>query len=130
LETDGPDSLLVNEIGAYSGQHLINENEGSLTSKFTITADASWTLTVADVTTVKSFSGTATGHGDSVINFTSSFDTAAVQNIGDSNFVVTTYGGGQDMPVNEIGSYRGVVNFTAPGLVQIESNGNWSITPQ
>lgn len=131
LETDGAESLMVNEIGAYSGSQLINTGEGSLTTKFTLTADASWTLKIADASTVKPVSGPVSGSGDSVIYFSDTFDTAAVRNVGDSNFVIYAYGGGsQDLVVNEIGSYQGVVNISGPGFVEVRSNGSWTITPQ
>ncbi len=131
LETDGAESLLVNEIGGYSGQHLINTGDGSITTKFSITADAKWTLTIADISAVRSVSGPVTGKGDSVVNLTSSFDTAAVKNVGEGNFAVYGYGAGsQDLVINEIGSYKGVVNLVGPGVVEITSSGAWSITPQ
>lgn len=46
-----------------------------------------------------------------------------------SNTVVKS-DGGEGLLVNEIGSYTGTVPMSAPALIQITSDGDWSITPQ
>jgi hypothetical protein len=131
LESNGPDSLIVNEIGAYSGSHLINTSGGALTTKFTIGADAAWTLTVSDLATAQTFAGAATGSGDQVIKMTGTFSDVALHNDGADNFVVESYGNGDWDPLvaNEIGAYAGTVPMTGPAYVDVESSGNWSITP-
>lgn len=131
LKTDGSDSLLVNEIGAYSGQHLVNARKGSMITTLTINADSDWTVDIADLSTIPVTSGAASGHGDTVINFGSKFKAAAVTNVGEHNFVVYGYGGSYpELAVNEIGSYQGTVELTGPGFVQVESAGDWTITPK
>jgi hypothetical protein len=132
LETNGSEALLVNEIGAYTGSKLINVNDNSATTRFVITADAAWTLTVDDITTAQAVTGPATGAGDSVILMQSEFDVAAITNDGEGNFVIYAYGDGNLSPliVNEIGAYSGTVPMAGPAFVEVSSTGNWSITPQ
>ncbi len=33
-------------------------------------------------------------------------------------------------PINEIGSYSGTVPLQGPALVEVQSSGSWTITPQ
>ncbi|MBS1908029.1 MAG: DUF2510 domain-containing protein [Actinobacteria bacterium] len=132
LKSNGAESLLVNEIGAYTGQHLINVRDNSLTTEFTITADAAWSLVIDDITAVPPTNGPVSGHGDSVILMGGSFTTVAITNVGESNFQVLAYGRGNTLPliVNEIGSYSGTVKMAGPAYVTVHSSGDWSITPQ
>src|SRR3546814_5270692 len=67
LTTNGPESLLVNEIGPYTGTRLLNTSEGSITTRFTITADSNWVLIVDDWTTDPQTAGAATGTGHAVV---------------------------------------------------------------
>ncbi|MFB9309330.1 flagellar basal body-associated protein FliL [Agromyces hippuratus] len=131
LETDGYDSLLVNTIGAYSGNHLVNITEGAIITQFTVKGDGNWVITVSDISTVPATAGGATGHGDTVVMLADYFTSAAIANTGESNFVVEGYGGTYpELAVNTIGSYQGTVELTGPGFVQVTSEGDWSITPQ
>lgn len=131
LKTDGADSLLVNEIGAYSGQHLVNSRTGSIITTLTVNADSDWTIDIADLSSVPVTNGPASGHGDSVVYFGNKFKAAAITNIGESNFVIHGYGSSYpELAVNEIGSYQGTVELTGPGFVQVNSTGDWTITPQ
>lgn len=131
LETDGNESLLVNTIGAYTGQKLINVNDGSLVTRFTVSADGAWTIKVDDISAAKQFGGAATGRGDSVILMSSEFEVATITNRGEGNFVVYSYGGDfSPLIVNEIGSYEGTVEMTGPAIVEVTSTGDWSITPE
>lgn len=131
VKTNGADSLLVNTIGAYHGAHLIDALQGSVTSQITIQASGAWTLTVADLTTSPSSTTSATGSGDTVVNFVGAFSTAAITNNGADNFVVKGYGGSSvELAVNTIGGYAGTVQLTAPGYVQVNSTGAWTITGQ
>jgi hypothetical protein len=134
LKSDGRESLLVNEIGAYSGTRLINIHDNSLTTTLTVNADAAWTIDVADVFSLKETDGPASGHGDKVLLYygPASASKAKIKNVGESNFAVKAYGSGIYSPllVNEIGSYQGTVPFSTPAIVEISSSGDWSITPQ
>jgi len=132
LETNGPDSLLVNHIGSYSGERFINVNEGEVTTRFTISAGGPWTMTIADVATAEVFGSEAEGSGDRAIFMEGTFDVVDVTYEGESNFVVYGYGGDSFSPlvINEIGSYEGTVEMTGPAFVQVISEGDWSITPR
>ncbi len=132
LKTNGAESLLVNTIGAYSGQKLINVSDGSMTTRFTVEADGAWTINVVDITAAEQFTGAASGSGDRVIFMSGDSDVAAITNDGERNFVVLAYGDGNFSPlvVNEIGAYSGTVEMSVPAFVEVTSTGNWSITPQ
>lgn len=130
LKTNGAETLLVNTIGTYSGSHFINLSNGSITTQFEINADNAWTLTVGDWTTATTFDGPASGAGDAAIIMPGEASAAALTNDGDRNFAVWVYGDFTDLAVNTIGAYSGTVVFETPALVQVQSNGNWTITPQ
>lgn len=131
LKSNGADSLLVNEIGAYSGTHIIDTKKTSATTELEVSAVGAWTITVADLSTVNPVSGPVRGHGDMVVYLAGKTSKAAITNVGQSNFVVIGYGTSfPQLAVNEIGSYSGTVRLTAPAFVQVESSGDWTITPQ
>lgn len=131
LKTNGSDSLLVNTIGAYAGNHIVDTSKGSATSEFTIQATGNWTLTIADISTIAPSSGVASGHGDQVVFLPGKTTKAAITNQGEHNFVVKGFGGSYaELAVNVIGSYSGTVKLTGPGFVQVLSSGDWTITPQ
>lgn len=130
LKTNGRDSLLVNTIGSYTGTHIVDTSSGSTTSEFTINAQGSWSLTVADITTIPSTTGPVSGHGDQVILLAGKSTKAAITYVGERNFVVQGYGGSRsELAVNTIGSYTGTVKLTGPGFVQVTSSGDWTIAP-
>ncbi|WP_423184972.1 hypothetical protein [Arthrobacter sp. NyZ413] len=131
LKTNGEDSLLVNAIGPCTGRHIIDTRSTSNTTQLIVNANAPWTITVSDVSTVKKSSGPVSGHGDEVIYIADKTSKAAIANTGQSNFAVTVYTDPfPDLAVNEIGSYKGTVALAGPTFVQVESDGDWSITPQ
>jgi hypothetical protein len=135
LRSDGPDGLLVNEIGAYTGKRWINLEDDSLTTQFEVEANGRWTLTIGSVEQLatKAPSGSASGKGDSVLVLGG--DASAVKithRKGRSNFVVHAYSldtGEGGLLVNEIGGYSGTRPLTTPALVQITADGNWTIAP-
>lgn len=127
---DDYDDLLVNKIGNYSGQVLIDHGG---TFDLEITADGEWTIQTSglsiDDSTVFS------GNGDFVTGITThDGGNWEITNDGDSNFAVIQYGvksGYMDLLVNEIGSYSGTVKCQkADGdniFFAIKSNGNWTL---
>lgn len=130
LQTNGRDSLLVNTIGAYQGSHLVDMQETSNTTELTIRANSAWTVTVADVSTAPRTAGAATGSGDGVVFMEANTNKATITYTGERNFTVHGYGGTRrELAVNEIGSYQGTVRLTLPGYVQVNSSGDWTITP-
>ncbi|MEU3456746.1 hypothetical protein ABZ671_24560 [Micromonospora sp. NPDC006766] len=134
LKSDG-DGLLVNEIGSYSGKRWINLEDGSLTTQFEIMASGSWTLTIGTVAQLagKFPTGKASGKGDDVLVLGGDATAAKITHRrGTANFVVYAYSletGEGGLLVNEIGGYSGVRPLSAPALVQITADGNWTITP-
>lgn len=139
VQTDGPEFLIVNTIGPYEGTKWINVAFGASTktTTITITANAAWTLTVSDFDKVRRVeNGPAQGEGDDVIYLGADSTKAAVSHEGQSNFVVEVVpldedgnGGQHQLPVNEIGSYDGTVPLDGPAIVQVTSEGSWTITP-
>jgi hypothetical protein len=135
VQSDGAESLLVNTIGSYTGKRALDVSDGSTTTRLTIKATGSWKVAVGGLDQAKQATGTApvTGKGDDVIMLSGSTTTAAITNKGQANFIVQTNpadGGIPDVAVNEIGSYTGTVPLAAPALVQVTSEGSWSVTPQ
>lgn len=131
LKTDGQESLLVNTIGAYSGSHLVNIYDGSVINMLTVESEGNWIIGIRDLSTITPTTGAVTGHGDSVVYMADTFRAAAITNTGEGNFAVWGYGGsGSELAVNTIGSYQGTVELTGPGFIQVNSEGDWTITPQ
>jgi hypothetical protein len=132
VKTNGFESLLVNEIGAYSGEKWMDIRDGSRTTSVTISATGVWTLTIGDIDMATVARGPLTGNGDNVVLFTESSSKAKITNNGARNFtvhVVSIETGVIDLAVNHIGGYEGTVPFDGPALVQISSTGTWTITP-
>ncbi|GLZ31253.1 hypothetical protein Lesp02_34410 [Lentzea sp. NBRC 105346] len=132
LKSDGFESLLVNEIGAYSGQMWLDIRDGSRTTTLTVKASGAWTLTVGELDMATKASGPVSGKGDSVVFFSGKSTKAKITNVGESNFIVHVVSLDKerlDLAVNHIGSYEGTVPLAGPALIQITSSGSWSITP-
>lgn len=131
LKTDGPDALLVNEIGSYKGRHLIDIYDTARTSTLEINAKGSWKVTVTPgLSALRRSTGPISGKGDDVVVISGAASKALVTNRGKSNFVVKVVGAsGSDLAINEIGSYQGTVVLRAPAAVMVTSSGDWSITP-
>ncbi|MCZ7379050.1 hypothetical protein [Micromonospora sp. WMMC250] len=135
LKSDGPDGLLVNEIGAYTGKRWINLEEDSLTTQFEVETSGKWTLTIGSVgqMATQAASGKASGRGDDVIVLGGDAETAKITHSkGQGNFAVHAYNletGEGGLLVNEIGGYSGTRPLEAPALVQVTADGNWSINP-
>jgi hypothetical protein len=133
LKTDGAESLLVNTIGPYSGQQWADITDGSTTSTLTITATSPWTITVGGLDMIRSTNQAIAGTGDDVVRLNGNTSTAAITNKGSANFVIQdipTAGGSPDLAVNTIGGYQGTVPLPGPALVQVTSDGTWTITSQ
>lgn len=135
VQSDGAETLLVNTIGSYSGKRWIDASSGSTTSRLTIQAGGSWKVTIGGPDQARSAGGPVSGKGDDVIALSGDSTTAAITNKGQGNFIVQsvpTEGSlfGSDLAVNEIGSYTGTVPLETPTLVQVTSEGSWTITPK
>jgi hypothetical protein len=132
VQTDGDESLLVNTIGAYKGTKWINIKDGTSTRTLTVKATGRWTLTISDADKLPSYDAAApaSGSGDAVVVFHGSVSKAKITNSGAGNFAVEVVSNsGMDLAVNEIGNYDGTVPLTGPAIVQVTSDGKWTIAP-
>ncbi|MFB9903290.1 hypothetical protein [Allokutzneria oryzae] len=130
LRSDGPDGLLVNEIGPYRGKRWFDVRTGSRTTTLTVTATGRWTLTIGGTDLAAVRAGHASGTGDDVLFLTELFRSASVANSGEGNFVVHAVElgtGRMSLPVNRIGDYAGSVELRGPVLLQVRSAGSWTI---
>jgi hypothetical protein len=127
----GEETLLVNEIGAYSGARPIF---GTEPVTFDIDADGAWSLRIEPI----ALSGSApfSGAGDAVSDLFDPPDDGPweLTHDGEANFIVQLHcGGGSDLVQNEIGPISGssVVGFEdGPCLWEVEADGNWSLAPR
>ncbi|PRY42608.1 hypothetical protein [Umezawaea tangerina] len=132
LKSDGFESLLVNEIGSYSGLRWIDIRDNSRTTTLTVTAVGAWTLTVGGLDLATLADGPVSGSGDAVVFLMSKSAKARITNTGDGNFAVhvaSTKSTRMDLPVNTIGGYEGTVPLAGPAFIQVTSSGDWTITP-
>lgn len=135
VKTNGSEGLLVNNIGAYKGQHMINVRSSSVTNQVEIGATGNWKLTITQgfgaAAVVSDNGAPVSGKGDAVVVLRGNTRRADITYRGDSNFAVWVHStdSGSDLAVNEIGSYDGKVILDAPAAVQVNSQGDWTITP-
>jgi Protein of unknown function (DUF2510) len=123
---------LVNAIGSYSGTTAFGVMDlGNKPVKLQITADGSWTIAIAPISSARVLPSSITGHGDAVFKFDGDAADFAITHNGTSNFTVQQYGGDPSMGVNEIGKYSGTVPFVAgPTVLVIGADGTWTFTKQ
>lgn len=127
LQTDGSETLLVNDIGAYRGRHFVNAAGDN--TRYTVTADASWTITLEPTSVLAAEKNRTSGSGDDVVLYDTG-SKATVTHTGESNFAVIENGdGGKDLLVNEVGNYTGTVPLSPPCIVQITADGDWTFIP-
>jgi hypothetical protein len=137
VNTDGSDSLLVNAIGPYKGTHWVNSRDGRPAKKITVRASSAWTFTISDGRDlpVAEAGKTLSGTGDAVVSLPGKTTTAAITGKGSGHFAVmvlpddrTVY---VSLPVNTSGGngYQGTVPLAGPGLLQVDADAAWTITP-
>ncbi|WP_253772329.1 hypothetical protein [Goodfellowiella coeruleoviolacea] len=137
VQSDGFESILVSTMGAYSGRSWLDVHEGSKTHTLTVKADSSWTLSVDDLVVLASTpSGepTISGHGDAVFYVPGEASKAKITNRGGHGGffaveVAPTRGGRTDMAVATVGGYEGTVPFEGDAVVQVRSDGDWTLSP-
>jgi hypothetical protein len=123
---------IVNEIGAYKGTVLVNEDEGKVLRGFKIKADGRWTLTLKPLQMARPWTDSrVSGRGDDVLLLSpasSGLTTVKANHSGSSNFIVESYGeSSREGLINEIGSYRGEVLLPdGTILVTILADGKWT----
>ena len=122
------DSLLVNEIGSYSGEAAFGVGwSGKKTKGFEISADGDWTITVKPFAASTKLTGT--GSGDVVAKYSGGTPIWKITHQGESNFAVWEYctNGGSKLLVNEIGNYSGKVKGLGGScIVVISADGSWT----
>ncbi|MEU5867668.1 MULTISPECIES: hypothetical protein [unclassified Nonomuraea] len=135
LDPGGAEQVsIVNEIGAYQGTVIVNEDNGKVLRGFTIKADGAWTLTLKPITMARQWTGSRiSGRGDDVLLLSpasSGLSTVKADHSGSSNFIVHSYTEEmQNGLINEIGSYRGEVLLPdGTLLVTIHADGRWAFT--
>lgn len=129
--------LLVNEIGDYSGRVLVYNEVDSYQDErvrhLEITADGDWEIVAIPIGMLRTFSSSASGSGDDVIQVQTIADRITLSHSGESNFIVIArgifrYGSTWDLLVNEIGSYAGQVRLESGARIfSIQADGNWTI---
>lgn len=130
VQTNGEDGLLVNTVGPYSGQQWADTVSASNTTSITITADSAWTLVVGGIGMARAVNGSVSGTGDDVFMLDTRTNQATIINNGKGNFIVQdmSLGGGySNLAVNFVGPYQGTVPLYGPALVEITSDGLWSL---
>ena len=135
LKSDGPESLLVNAIGGYSGRRPIDLQEGSATTTINVGATSDWRMTVSSgLGAARSGVDGAplTGQGDDEVIMHGAAATAHVTNSGGAGFivyVVPVQSATVNLAVNTTGVYDGTISLTSPAVVIVQSTGTWTITP-
>ncbi|TFB98006.1 MULTISPECIES: hypothetical protein [unclassified Cryobacterium] len=135
VEALGPDrasDLLINRTGSYpSGRMLVGflDLTYSSYSQISVHANGHWTLRILDLDMIRQGGSSISGTGDDVVYLDTPGVVATFSNHGTSNFIVwatdPTYG--VDNKINVIGNYWGTVAMTSPAIIQITSDGAWSI---
>ncbi|MCY7403928.1 MAG: hypothetical protein LH475_04750 [Cryobacterium sp.] len=136
VNAQGPNSsydLLINKIGPYPvGRMLVGflDWDSQKYDQIVVHASGHWTLSILDLDMIRSAESSISGTGDDVVFLTNPGTFATISNHGSSNFVVwaTDPVSGIDLFVNTIGDYWGTTPISSPSIIQITSNGSWSIT--
>lgn len=133
-------SLLVNEIGSFSGSKAVKIDKAG-PYILNITADGSWTVNitqprVSTASATTSFSGTGQ-QASQLFYLSKGLHVFNMTHEGNSNFAILLMdknGGYVDLLVNEIGSFNGskAVGISKSGiyLFDISADGNWSVSIQ
>lgn len=132
VETDGTERLLVNAIGAFKGTQWINIMSGDSTGKFTVEANAAWTLTIADERSlpVLEQGKPMSGKGPAVLSSPGKASSLAVVGKGKDNFGLwAVIDGFPDLLINEIGDYQGTVPLEGASLIEVDTPNSWTVTP-
>lgn len=129
--------LLVNEIGDYRGRVLVynelDRYQDERVRHLEISADGDWEIVAIPTSFLRTFTTSASGSGDDVIQVWTSADRITLSHDGTSNFIVIArgqfqYGSTWDLLVNEIGAYAGQVRLeSGTNLFSIQADGNWTI---
>ena len=125
--------LLVNEIGPYDGQRLVNSIFFSPEPlrHLDIDADGSWSITARPISAARSMTTSLTGSGDEIVRYQGSAPTLTSTHDGSSNFIVWGYksdGQVTGLIVNEIGPYSGTdLIDSGTAIIEVIADGNWTL---
>ncbi|CCH33215.1 hypothetical protein ABZ816_19190 [Actinosynnema sp. NPDC047251] len=133
VRSEGFDTLVVNRIGPYVGTRRLTAM-GRPATKLTVEVTGSWTMTVGGMDLVPTVDAAATGADDGVFLVARPTRTARVSFQGRGNFAVWVMEldrdyQAPDLRVNDIGDYAGGIALEGPALVQVQGEGDWSVTP-
>lgn len=124
--------LLVNTIGAYSGQTAFGINAFGDGARVQITADGAWDLTIAPLAAAPELA--PAGSGDAVFLYDGDAGALAASHAGERNFVVIEETAGMfsmGLLVNTIGAYSGTVPLSAgPSVITVQADGDWTLAVQ
>ena len=122
--------LLVNAIGSYTGRSILDSDGAIETQRLRISGGGTWQIVLEPLTAARTMTTAIAGTGDDVIWYRGPLGVATVSNEGpDELFTVYFYGGdGEELLVNEIGSYEGETTIKqGPAFLEIDGGGSWSI---
>jgi hypothetical protein len=123
--------LIVNDIGPYKGTQWINDIPDDQAKTFTIKANAAWKLTITDESALPVLrpGKPLAGKRDAVVSVPEGVSSVAVITKGNGNTAVWVHSGDySDLPVNQLGDYKGSVPVPGPAHVSLEGDGTWTIT--
>lgn len=124
--------LLVNTIGAYSGQTAFGLNSFGEGVRVQITADGAWSLTIAPLSAAPELA--PAGSGDAVFLYNGDAGALAATHEGERNFVVieeTAELFSMGLLVNTIGAYSGTVPLSSgPSVITVTADGSWTLAAQ
>ena len=127
VETIESEELLVDEIGTYAGRVLFDMEQGQDSTRLRITADGPWTVTLLPFESLRVFQDEISGQGDDLVVYMGTDGVATLDHKGERTFAVQTYGGSQELLVNEIGTYTGDQPLKSGTLLRITADGSWSV---
>ncbi|MER6663430.1 hypothetical protein ABT256_02695 [Amycolatopsis japonica] len=123
--------LIVNDIGPYKGTQWINDMPGRQAKTFAVKANAAWTLTITDesglpvLTPGKALSGKS----EAVFAAPDGVSAVAVATKNSGRTAVWVHSGDySELPVNQLGDYKGSVPVSGPAFVSVEGDGTWTVT--
>ncbi|KZB82573.1 hypothetical protein [Amycolatopsis regifaucium] len=123
--------LIVNDSGPYRGTQWINDMPGYQAKTFTIKANAAWTLTVTDESglPVLEPGKPVSGKNEAVFSVPDAVASVALTTKNSGRVAVWVHSGGHsDLPVNQLGDYKGDIPVSGPAFVSIEGDGTWTLT--
>lgn len=123
--------LIVNDSGPYKGTQWINDMPGYRAKTFTIKANAAWTLTITDESglPVLEQGKSLSGKSETVFSVPDTVSSVAVITKNSGRTAVWVHSDDfSDLPVNQLGDYKGDVPVPGPAFVSIEGDGTWTVT--